>query len=251
MGKESRIRKLDVDMLDRVILASDERQWAESAIRMLQAVSDGDFYSLVRFNLHTLATEVFFPESGWLPPGHLVLEAVQQRLAEHPCTENFLTDRRSAVRVRSQLVCESIWKRSAIYNEVDRPLGIKDLVGIYQTTETNHVVVLSCGRSGLFSDRDIAPFQSCQRVLSALTQARLKETQANVRLACGTLSVPRNSRLTPREREILHWLRQGKSNTEIATILSLSHHTVRHHLENIYPKLGVESRLAAALSQTC
>jgi DNA-binding CsgD family transcriptional regulator len=49
-----------------------------------------------------------------------------------------------------------------------------------------------------------------------------------------------------REAEVLAWVSQGKTNDEIATILSLSRRTVEKHLENIYPKLGVENRTAAA-----
>jgi DNA-binding CsgD family transcriptional regulator len=51
--------------------------------------------------------------------------------------------------------------------------------------------------------------------------------------------------LTPRETEVLHWIGEGKSNPEIATILGLSVRTVYKHLENIFPKLGVENRIAA------
>jgi DNA-binding CsgD family transcriptional regulator len=52
--------------------------------------------------------------------------------------------------------------------------------------------------------------------------------------------------LTTREAEILHWLREGKRNREIALILGLSPRTVGKHLENIFLKLGVETRTAAA-----
>jgi DNA-binding CsgD family transcriptional regulator len=52
-------------------------------------------------------------------------------------------------------------------------------------------------------------------------------------------------RVTPREGEILHWMREGKRNGEIATILGLSTRTVGKHLENIFQKLGVETRTAA------
>jgi len=51
--------------------------------------------------------------------------------------------------------------------------------------------------------------------------------------------------LTAREMEILHWVREGKRNAEIARILNISAHTVRHHLENVFAKLGVETRTAA------
>ena len=55
----------------------------------------------------------------------------------------------------------------------------------------------------------------------------------------------RHHDLTPREREVLHWLARGKSNAEIAAILELKPATVSKHLERIYPKLGVENRTAA------
>ena len=53
--------------------------------------------------------------------------------------------------------------------------------------------------------------------------------------------------LTPREREILEWLGQGKGNPEIGMILGISLHTVKRHVEKILAKLGVENRYAAAL----
>jgi DNA-binding CsgD family transcriptional regulator len=51
--------------------------------------------------------------------------------------------------------------------------------------------------------------------------------------------------LTAREREVLQWVAAGKTNTQIAEILSASPRTIGKHLENIYAKLGVETRTAA------
>jgi DNA-binding NarL/FixJ family response regulator len=53
--------------------------------------------------------------------------------------------------------------------------------------------------------------------------------------------------LTPRESEVLLWVAQGKSNLEIATILGASENTVKKHLQNLFEKLGVDSRNAATL----
>jgi DNA-binding NarL/FixJ family response regulator len=53
--------------------------------------------------------------------------------------------------------------------------------------------------------------------------------------------------LTDREVEILRLLARGCSRRRIATELVLSEHTVRHHLEHIYDKIGVDTRVAAAL----
>jgi DNA-binding CsgD family transcriptional regulator len=52
--------------------------------------------------------------------------------------------------------------------------------------------------------------------------------------------------LTPREREILAWVARGKTNSEIAETLWIAPTTVRKHLENIFAKLGVHTRTAAA-----
>lgn len=54
-------------------------------------------------------------------------------------------------------------------------------------------------------------------------------------------------RLTAREAEVLLWIARGKSNRDIAEVLSLSPRTVNKHLEQIYTKLGVENRATAAV----
>jgi DNA-binding CsgD family transcriptional regulator len=52
--------------------------------------------------------------------------------------------------------------------------------------------------------------------------------------------------LTAREKEILRWLVQGKSNEVIAQIVGISPRTVKFHLANLYAKLGVATRAQAA-----
>ncbi|MBS0154317.1 MAG: helix-turn-helix transcriptional regulator [Nitrospira sp.] len=46
-------------------------------------------------------------------------------------------------------------------------------------------------------------------------------------------------------RKILIWVVQGKTNSEIGTILGISPRTVHKHLGRIYVRLGVENRHAA------
>ena len=141
------------------------------------------------------------------------------------------------------MVADSDWVRTSYYNEFHRPLGIKDLGVIFLKTPQNNVLGLCCGRGRNFTDRDTQPFHSFHRILGALPMflpiASNPSSSQNLLLAS----------LTSREREILYWLREGKRNSEIATILGISLHTVRHHLEKIYPKMGVETRTAAALIQ--
>ncbi|MFO1488825.1 MAG: response regulator transcription factor [Verrucomicrobiota bacterium] len=54
-------------------------------------------------------------------------------------------------------------------------------------------------------------------------------------------------KLTPRVAEVLLWVAQGKTNSDIATILGISESTVKKHLLEIFQTLGVETRSAATL----
>jgi DNA-binding NarL/FixJ family response regulator len=53
--------------------------------------------------------------------------------------------------------------------------------------------------------------------------------------------------LSPREREIVDLLVQGQSNKEMANQLCLSGDTVKAHLQHIFRKIGVSSRLEAVV----
>jgi two-component system nitrate/nitrite response regulator NarL len=53
--------------------------------------------------------------------------------------------------------------------------------------------------------------------------------------------------LTEREREILQHLSSGKSNKAIAQVLDISHDTVKLHVRHILSKLGLTSRVEAAV----
>jgi len=53
--------------------------------------------------------------------------------------------------------------------------------------------------------------------------------------------------LTPRAAETLLWLAQGKTNADIATILGITESTIKKHVQEIFEKLAVETRGAAAV----
>jgi putative two-component system response regulator len=52
--------------------------------------------------------------------------------------------------------------------------------------------------------------------------------------------------LTPTEREVFKWVQLGKTNPEIAQILGSSTFTIKTHVQRIYSKLGVSSRVGLA-----
>jgi DNA-binding NarL/FixJ family response regulator len=65
-----------------------------------------------------------------------------------------------------------------------------------------------------------------------------------------TAALQRALSLTPRESDVLFWIAQGKSNRDASEIMNISARTVNKHLEQIFIKLGVENRAAAAAIAT-
>jgi DNA-binding NarL/FixJ family response regulator len=55
------------------------------------------------------------------------------------------------------------------------------------------------------------------------------------------------SDLTPRELEILQLILTGKTNKQIAREMYISERTVEFHLDHIYTKIGVRTRMMAGL----
>ncbi len=107
----------------------------------------------------------------------------------------------------------------------------------------------------LGADDYLAKPASAEDVLSAI-QARLDRQveQQNAVLSKAELKTDFTSAkpletlgLTPREAEVLLWIAQGKSNSEIGTILGCAENTVKVHTGRIFEKIGSENRNAATL----
>ncbi len=75
-----------------------------------------------------------------------------------------------------------------------------------------------------------------------------EEIMAAVKNALQTKHVDNNSQpvdISLREKEILHWLKKGKSSWEISQILHIGASTVNFHVKNILQKLNAVSRTHA------
>jgi DNA-binding CsgD family transcriptional regulator len=95
----------------------------------------------------------------------------------------------------------------------------------------------------IYLERSGRDYTNRERALLQLLRPHLARMRLNAesrrRLAAG-------SGLTPREAEVLGWVARGKTNAEIGATLFISPQTVRKHLENIFDKLHVRTRTAAA-----
>jgi predicted ATPase/DNA-binding CsgD family transcriptional regulator len=87
------------------------------------------------------------------------------------------------------------------------------------------------------------------RALSLKEAVAAARAVANLPHSSAAATVPAagmNLGLTPREREVLRLLVEGRSDKEIAEVLSISSRTVGGHVTHLLTKLGVETRTAAA-----
>jgi DNA-binding NarL/FixJ family response regulator len=104
---------------------------------------------------------------------------------------------------------------------------------------------LSAGADGYLLKEDTATelFSAIKMIreggvyVSPFFSAELQEDVARMCRDGGELPV---ERITTREREVLKLIAEGKSSKEIADLLFISTHTIRHHRANIKRKLNIK-----------
>jgi HD-GYP domain-containing protein (c-di-GMP phosphodiesterase class II) len=132
-----------------------------------------------------------------------------------------------------------------------RGLRAPDLNASVRALQACVFAVTASGLERVGNDMPAAAEQIAREVASG----RLDVEAANaVMTACGMPRRPLavqpqapTPQVTQREREVLAHLARGSSNKEIARILGISPSTAGTHVENLYRKLGVSTRAAAAL----
>jgi DNA-binding CsgD family transcriptional regulator len=187
------------------------------------------------------AIEALFGRLPDLPADPWLMEAEQERL-------------RTGVEVWSRF--RTFWRvasgrpaalrRSAFVGEVLTPGHMRDSENIDWSVAGGHValcVSYSNAESSVRSRRS-----SPRPVAEALLRLLLPALKAGVtmRLAHDQEVMPAPSLarlgLTRREAQVACLLARRATNREIAEQLGMSPHTVRHHAENVFTKLGVRSR---------
>ena len=148
-------------------------------------------------------------------------------------------DRRSVVKP-SDFYSVRQWHSTGMYCDYHRPFGIEhelqlclpDPAGLSAGPGRNVRLYLYRGPGPDFSERD--------RAVLTLLRPHLHQTFLDAERR--RHPVPR---ITPRQKDLLHLLAAGHTNTQIARRLGISEGTVRTHLENLYGRLNVSSRTAA------
>jgi DNA-binding CsgD family transcriptional regulator len=128
-------------------------------------------------------------------------------------------------------------RRLDFYWEVWRPLRIDDSLRVWLPAPAGRarVIYLERGKRD-YTERD-------RSLLELLRPALIKAQRAAHARRRGNGDA--SATLTSREGEILGWIARGKTTRQIGTILSVSPHTVRKHIEHILDKLEVSTRSEA------
>jgi DNA-binding CsgD family transcriptional regulator len=203
--------------------------FAHAGVEQLPALVASEFTTLSVCNLVTGRREVY-----GMPAGALSAEdraAFDRHFSNHPLVRYHGYEAGQ----RTQRISDSIplerFRRSALYNDYYRRIGIDHAMALPVYVRDGMLVSFVLNRTRRnFSDRE--------RALLDLLRPSLS------RLYSRTLGL---ATLTPREAEVLRWIAGGKSDTQIGAILGVSPRTVHKHLQNLYAKLGVENRTAAAM----
>jgi DNA-binding NarL/FixJ family response regulator len=117
----------------------------------------------------------------------------------------------------------------------------RELEAPYEYARARVLVGLACRALGDQRTGDLE-LAAAQHVFQQLGAAPDRE---RVEALLGTATRRPPGGPTARELEVLALVAKGRINREIAAELSISEHTVRRHLQNLFRRLGVSSRAAA------
>jgi DNA-binding CsgD family transcriptional regulator len=161
-----------------------------------------------------------------------LLEAFVRHMSEHPlirlqaagdCSPHRLSDATSMHRFR----------RGSLFGEFFGPAALNDQLTLGLEGPPQRLI-------GIWVSRTRHDFSEEDLLLGELLRPHLEAGERAVRRAAARAA------LTDREREVLDIVASGASNAAVAEALVMSAGTVKKHLDNIYAKLGVGSRSAAA-----
>ena len=209
--------------------ALDKASFAKLGVERLPALVASEFTTLSICHLASGKREVF-----GLPASALNAEdraAFDRHFHEHPLVRyHAYQGGANTQRISDSLPLEQ-FRRSALYNDYYRRIRIDHAMALPIYVRDGLLVSFVLNRTRRdFTDRE--------RALLDLMRPHLAKIFRKVDSFGG---------LTAREAEVLRWVAAGKSDAQIGAILRISARTVQKHLQNVYDKLGVESRTAAAM----
>jgi DNA-binding CsgD family transcriptional regulator len=201
----------------------------QATIDLLARLIPCEFASYSEWDLREGPVATHLVEQPVVPVPPAVVEARRELCSTYPLSVSLRSSETRALKI-SDFVSLRQLHRTDYYDCVLRPFRIEHQMRLFLAAPLGTSRVLSFSRRRV--DRD---FSERDRTLLELLRPFLVPVCAR----------NGHTSLTEREAEILRWVARGKTNREIASLLCVSPHTVRKHLEHAYEKLGVHTRTAA------
>jgi DNA-binding CsgD family transcriptional regulator len=166
---------------------------------------------------------------------------------EHPVIAHFASTGDPQAHTISDFLRPAEFHRLGLYGEFFGPLGIEDqLSTTLPVGRGDRVIGVALNRSGFFTEVD-------RQLLDALRPHLITARQNAVRFSTlvtdpqfAIEAAATMDRLTGRQRDVLRLITTGSTTFQVARELDVSVATVRKHVENIFTRVGVETRLQAA-----
>lgn len=202
-----------------------------------------------------LIAAVYEPERTPAPAEH---KDFWRLTHQHPLMPVIFTRPSQAWKL-SDVMSRQAFRATEFYNVLYRPLQVdcELAAALPEGDAAQTFCLISLFRSGHdFNERDrtvlnmLLPHVATAR---RRTRSRTGRTEgshdgrllSDPSLFCAWMHNKPDWNLTNRECEVLFWLCQGKTNSEIGGILGIAERTAETHALHIYPKMGVENRYTA------
>ncbi len=187
---------------------------------------DAAFWNWISLGEEHLEHALVAPTLGWQPQ-RAPLGPWRDHLAEHP----IMSGRYGPVTAISDVWTRREFQETWLYQEAFRPAGLRHEIGLElsHASDEMSVLVFSRGSGRDFTDRQ----HPMLRMLRPHVDAAVHRL---------TRAPPQ---LTARQAEVLRLVGEGLSDCQIARRLSISGRTVGKHLEHVYARAGVSSRVQA------
>lgn len=227
--------------------ARDPQSFARAGVRALAARIGSDLTTLSDCDLVTGRRRVVADSRNRLGPD--AIAAFDRHFRSHPLVGFHAHHPHAGAHRISDSLARERFRRTPLYDEYYRAIGIHYAVAVPLYVDGTRLVSFVLNRSRRDFDADeCAELDFLRGPLAALYRevirsARLRSEAAGAQ----PTSQPGAPALTPREAEIMQWVSAGKTDVQIAAIVGAGVRTVQKHLQNVYTKLGVEGRTAAAM----
>ena len=240
-----------LDAVDRLYLPVAPEEFPAHLFAVLAALLPDTVSSIDFVDLATGQGESHVAQDPAAPGAHeSIQDAVKQYIWQNPVLGHLGKNPRAVIQP-TDCISQRQFRRTDLYHHVFRATAMEyQIVGGLAWPGRHAGFTVNRDRTRNFSAREVELVRrlrphverayAAAQTLDALRR-RLEKTPTH-----GNHARLLARGLTAREVEVLHWMAEGKRDGEIALILGIGVRTVHRHASNLFAKLGVETRTAAA-----